>query len=91
MRVGGASVEMPYNGPALKADGGVVLMALAAETHHFDQNQRMVILKYVRTAHSLRISPPDLELMAPEGNYNLFLVNDLGVPSVGISIHLEGQ
>jgi hypothetical protein len=78
---------LSYSGPALKKSGGAVLMALGAETHHFDQNQRYVPVTFTqKNGGTVEISPPSSSLAAPEGDYILYLVSDQGVPSIGQSV-----
>ena len=93
LSIGGAPAEFKYAGPELKPsqDGGAVLMALGAETHHFDQNQRRVVLKFEKTPSGLRIFPPETSWIAPEGFYNLFLVSRSGIPSQGLSVRLSSN
>lgn len=61
----------------------VTLIALGSVTHAFDQNQRLLTLPFTRGTSSLTITAPASNTVAPPGYYQLFLVNDLGVPSVG--------
>jgi hypothetical protein len=81
--IAGKPFTLKFTGPAPRADGGVVLMALGAFTHGFDQNQRAVPLTAtVSGAGEVTVVPPSDTWVAPEGDYNLFLVSDKGVPSV---------
>ena len=76
------------NGP-LKNTNGVVLMALGSTTHSFDQNQRFVALDFsVSQAGTVEVVPPNNHSQAPVGDYLLFLVNQLGVPSIGKHVRL---
>jgi hypothetical protein len=89
MTYGGAELALPFTGPAPRAAGGVVLMALGAFTHAFDQNQRAVALRARVTDQTVYVRPPDDPQVAPEGDYMLYLVSDLGVPSVGYHVTLR--
>ncbi len=90
--IGDQPFALDYTGPTLRENGGVVLMALGAETHHFDQNQRYISLAYsVTNKEKLIITPPVSEFVAPEGDYILFLISADGVPSIGKSVHLTSM
>ncbi|WP_179136700.1 galactose oxidase-like domain-containing protein [Candidatus Entotheonella palauensis] len=102
MSAGKARITIPYAGPDLKEQGGVVLMALGSFTHHFDHNQRYLPLKYVRNGNMLEITPPTNTSIAPKGDYILYLVRpseitgekagmlrDFGIPSVGKHVVLN--
>ena len=90
VKAGGGAFTLRYDGPQLKQDGGVVLMALGAYTHSFDQNQRYVGLKYSKLADGeLAVTPPENTQIAPPGEYNLFIVSEAGVPSVGKTVRIE--
>jgi hypothetical protein len=89
---GGQPFTMKFQGPAPRTEGGVVLMALGAYTHGFDQNQRAVPLTAsVSSPREVSVTPPRDTWAAPEGDYNLFLVSDKGVPSVATSVRIVGQ
>lgn len=89
MRAGSPPFELHFVGPAPRAAGSVVLMAMGSETHHFDQNQRIVKLSFrVSGPGILQITPPPNTLAAPEGEYDLFLVSDAGVPSLGVLVRV---
>jgi hypothetical protein len=66
----------------------VSLIALASVTHAFDQNQRLVTLGFTRGTGSLTVTAPRNNNVAPPGYYQLFLVNDAGVPSVGRMVRI---
>ena len=90
LRPGGASVELGYGGAPLSATGGVVLLALGAATHAFDQNQRYVPLDFETLPDdNLRVAPPADSFRAPPGDYILFLVSEAGVPSRGRHVRVE--
>jgi galactose oxidase len=60
----------------------ITLIRLAAVTHAFDQNTRLVTLPFMRVGESLRVRAPANANLAPPGHYMMFLVNSKGVPSV---------
>lgn len=77
-------LRIRFSGANLREKKGVVLMALGAFTHSFDQNQRQVPLDYkIISDHEVEVTPPPNNQVAPEGEYNLFLISDKGVPSLG--------
>ena len=61
----------------------VTLIALGSVTHTFDENQRLLTLKFTAGTGGLTVTVPTVNSRAPPGYYQLFLVNDAGVPSVG--------
>ncbi len=89
MQTGGATTRLSYTGDALKALGGVVLLATGSTTHAFDQNQRFVRLAYTRVGNDLTITPPSTTQEAPPGDYLLFLVSQAGVPSSGLPVRIQ--
>jgi hypothetical protein len=66
----------------------VTLIALASVTHAFDQNQRLVTLGFTRGTGSLTVTAPPNNNVAPPGYYQLFVVSDTGVPSVGRMVRI---
>jgi hypothetical protein len=91
LSIGGAPVELAYDGGALAppADGGVALMALGSFTHSFDQNQRYVRLGYEPRGSAVAITPPRTAAEAPPGDYILHLVSAAGVPSDGVHVRVR--
>jgi hypothetical protein len=67
----------------------VTLIALSSVTHAFDQNQRLLTLGFTRTSTGLTLTAPASNALAPPGYYMLFLVNDLGVPSIARMVRLS--
>ncbi|QSQ11154.1 galactose oxidase-like domain-containing protein [Myxococcus landrumensis] len=61
----------------------VSLIALNSTTHTFDMNQRFLTLSFTRGAGSLNVTAPPNRNVAPPGYYQLFIVNNAGVPSYG--------
>jgi len=66
----------------------VTLIALGAVTHAFDQNQRLLTLPFTRDSGVVTVTAPANNNLAPPGYYQLFLVNDAGVPSVGRMVRI---
>ncbi|WP_375768609.1 DUF1929 domain-containing protein [Archangium gephyra] len=66
----------------------VTLIALGSVTHAFDQNQRLLTLPFTRGSGVLTVTAPASNNLAPPGYYQLFLVNDAGVPSVGRMVRI---
>jgi hypothetical protein len=88
--VGGAPFRVAFDGPPPRKDGGIVLMALGAFTHGFDQNQRYVSLRWETSgSDGIIVTPPESAQIAPEGYYNLFLISEAGVPSTGVSVRVQ--
>lgn len=87
--VAGSAVSLTYDGSPLRADGGVVLMAAGSITHSIDQNQRYVKLNYTQAGNTLTLTPPDTNLRAPPGDYLLYLISALGVPSSGVHVRVQ--
>ncbi|KAI8916758.1 hypothetical protein DFJ77DRAFT_353894 [Powellomyces hirtus] len=78
-----------FSGAAIRSVRGASLMALGSFTHSFDQHQRYVPLNVQVVAQPNGATPGTLTLSVPmgeallEGLYNLFLIGEDGVPSVG--------
>lgn len=99
-KIGGPAQDLRFEGPPLRksAEGGIVLMALGSETHHFDMNQRYVRLDYeAQASGALVIKPPrarrphdstDHLIPPPPGDYVLFLISASGTPSEGKVVRL---
>jgi hypothetical protein len=69
----------------------VHLLKLGAVTHAYDQSQRMARLNFTAAADHLTVSAPANGYEAPPGYYMLFLISDLGVPSVAEYVRLFGD
>jgi hypothetical protein len=63
----------------------VNLLRLGAATHAYDENQRIVTLPFVAGAGKVTVDGPTSNYDAPPGYYMLFLISDLGVPSLPAS------
>jgi galactose oxidase len=66
----------------------VTLVRLSSVTHAFDQSQRFIELGIRRVAGGLMVSGPSSGAVAPPGPYLIFLLNRLGVPSVGRAVRV---
>ncbi|MBX9767736.1 MAG: DUF1929 domain-containing protein [Bdellovibrionales bacterium] len=85
--LGGKEVSFRFsNIKKLRGQSAVALIALGSETHHFDQNQRYVPLEYAVKGDVVTIKSPKNSIIAPEGEYLLFLISDAGVPSVARTV-----
>ena len=78
-------VATPDAGRVVRA----TLVRPSSVTHSFDQNQRFVELSLVRVAGGLELTAPANGNLAPPGNYMLFIVNSMGVPSVSRIVRLD--
>jgi hypothetical protein len=89
LTVGGAPLTISYSG-TVRAGRGVVLMAPGSLTHGFDSGQRYVPLAVVSGPGSgtVTVRPPENINVAPPGDYLLFVISDLGVPSAGKHVRL---
>jgi hypothetical protein len=67
----------------------VVLLRPGAATHAFNQDQRYVPLTFTASGNSLQVQPPTSVHRAPPGHYMLFILNNLGVPSVASWVELR--
>jgi hypothetical protein len=66
----------------------VTLLALGTVTHAFNQGQRITFLTFTPGSGSLNVTMPGTTALAPPGYYMLFLVNDMGVPSVATFVQV---
>lgn len=60
----------------------VSLVRPGAVTHSFDQNQRFMWLDFTPGTEGLTVQAPADPNLAPPGYYMLFLISDMGAPSV---------
>ena len=79
-------------------DDGIVLVRPAAVTHHFDADQRYIVLERVEVSSSIRgyskiitfdVTAP-LESLAPEGYYMLFVVEQ-GIGACGGTVRVPSM
>ncbi len=77
-------VEQPFDvfTPDAASVAQVNLLRLGAATHAYDENQRIVRLPFVAGVGKVTVDGPTSNYEAPPGYYMLFLLSDLGVPSV---------
>ncbi len=61
----------------------VSLIRLGSVTHAFDMNQRFQRLGFLAEENGLTIAAPSDRNVTPPGHYMLFILKDLGVPSLG--------
>jgi hypothetical protein len=66
----------------------VVLMGLSASRAGWNGNQRRVRLSFTSQDGGVRATAPSNPDLAPPGPYLLFLLNERGVPSTGVSLRL---
>jgi hypothetical protein len=83
-------VPFTVNSPNAAAIRKVTLIRLASSTHAFDMGERLNTLTFQAAGdgQSLTVTPPAAGKLAPPGPYFLFLVSDLGVPSVAQTVLL---
>jgi hypothetical protein len=72
--------------PDAASIASVALVRLGSVTHAFNENQRYVPLTFNQSVGSLSVQAPANGNIAPPGFYMLFLVNNNGVPSVGVFV-----
>jgi hypothetical protein len=78
-------VETPDAGRVVAAS----LVRLGSVTHGFDQNQRFLQVAIRRAVGGLLLDTPVTNDLAPPGDYLLFIVNDSGVPSIGMTVRVR--
>lgn len=76
---------MDITSPQAAEIDSVVLVRPMAVTHQTDSEQRVIPLTFTTTGTTLTVTAPNgnhPHAVAPKGYYMLFIVNNLGVPSV---------
>lgn len=68
----------------------ISLIRLSSVTHSVNMNQRYMPLSFTRQGQTLTVTGPANAVEAPPGHYMLFLVNDVGVPSVASIVRIDG-
>jgi hypothetical protein len=68
----------------------VVLVRNGNVTHAFGMDQRLVEVSFTAGNGSLTVTPPPNGNIAPPGYYMLFLLNNVGVPSIAPFLQLMG-
>jgi hypothetical protein len=90
-----SSSVIGYNGafqvqtPDATNISSVVLMRNGAVTHAFDMDQRYVGLVFTVNNGVLNVTGPPNGNIAPPGYYMLFILNSVGVPSVGTIVQVS--
>jgi Domain of unknown function (DUF1929)/Bacterial Ig domain/Glyoxal oxidase N-terminus len=77
------TVQTPDAGRIAK----VVLVRFGTDTHDINMSQRFLPLSFASGASSLSVTAPVDANLAPPGNYMLFLVDTLGIPSMASFAH----
>ena len=67
---------------------GISIVRLSASSQTWNASQRMARLKFVISADGLLVSAPSDPNFAPPGFYWLFIINDVGVPSIAAPIRI---
>jgi len=67
----------------------VLWIRLGAVTHSFNENQRLNYLSFTQNGGALTVTAPFSANIAPPGHYLLYVLNALGVPSVGKIIQIQ--
>jgi hypothetical protein len=80
----------PVSSPSAATVSRVALLGTGAVTHAFDAHQRYLELPFTQIAGGLSVTAPASGNDAPPGYYMLFLVDAIGVPSVGSIVKLPG-
>ncbi len=83
----GTTFEVLTPNPLLVSQ--VNLLRLGAVTHAYDQSQRIVRLAFTSGVDRLTVTAPQDGYEAPPGYYMLFLISDLGVPSIAEYVQVE--
>jgi hypothetical protein len=65
----------------------VALIPIGNMTHGFNMSQRYVPLSFSAGSGSLTVTAPGNANLAPPGYYMLFLVDNMGIPSVASIVH----
>jgi galactose oxidase len=69
--------------------GTVSWVRLPSVTHAFDQSQRINFLQFQVDAGTLTVTAPHSPNICPPGHYMLFILNQVGVPSVAKIIQIQ--
>lgn len=67
----------------------VNLLRLGAATHAYDENQRIVRLPFMPGVGKVTVEGPPSSYDAPPGYHMLFLISDLGVPSIAEYVRVK--
>jgi Domain of unknown function (DUF1929) len=90
-RVATTGYNQPFtvNTPDAGSIAKVRLVALGADTHANDMNQRELELAFTPGAGGLTATSPSGPTIAPPGYYMMFVVNAQGVPSPAAMVRLD--
>jgi Domain of unknown function (DUF1929) len=71
----------------------VTLVKTGSVTHGVNMDQRFIELGFTQSSTTSFVQAPDAATEAPPGYYLLFVINDVGVPSVGkiVRVNIAGQ
>lgn len=83
---GGSSYEVMT--PSANRITKVSLVRLGSATHSFDENQRIYFPSFERLSQSVRITLTANRGILPLGHYLLFIINDVGVPSMAAIVRV---
>lgn len=75
----GETFSLEISGPDV---GQVTWIRLPSVTHAFDQNQRINVLEFSVDDGGLTVVAPERPEICPPGHYMLFVLSEVGVPSV---------
>lgn len=85
----GAQITVVMNNSPTMTISQVNLIRLSSVTHSFNMNQRIIKnLTKTQNGQTLTITTPANASGAPPGHYLMFIINDLGVPSVAEVVQL---
>jgi hypothetical protein len=74
--------------PDAASISAVNLVSLGSDTHQADMSQHFVPLSFTAGSGSLTVQAPASTALAPPGYYMMFIVNNLGVPSVAAIVQM---
>ena len=75
----GGTIAVTTGGPAVSK---VTLVRLSSVTHAFNATQRINVLPFSTRGSTITASVPSSLAVCPPGHYMLFVLSDVGVPSV---------
>jgi hypothetical protein len=64
---------------------------LPSVTHSFDQNQRIVFLRFQPAAGKIVVTAPQSSNACPPGHYMMFVLNKKGIPSVASIVNVRAS
>jgi galactose oxidase len=69
--------------------GKVSWVRLPSVTHSFDENQRINFLQFQASAGELNVTAPNSANVCPPGHHMLFILSQVGVPSIAKIIQIQ--